>query len=215
MIAVTFAHPSESREFLRLLGNRHQEVKVLHTGVGGEACRQCIESFLDPEPFAFLISTGFAGGTDRSLGVGDLLLAENFSDPQLLAQAREAIIAKVAKLVTSRRVIESEAERVRFAQEHGAAAVDMETEWIARACGERSLPMLSLRVISDSAAAPFPAPANVLFDIERQRTNHWRLARYLLTHPPAVVRLARFARQVATARAELAVGLKELVESLG
>jgi hypothetical protein len=74
--------------------------------------------------------------------------------------------------------------------------------------------MLSLRAISDTAAAPFPAPPNVLFDLERQQTSAARLARHLFTHPSAVVRLMRFARQIALARASLATALKTLVESL-
>ena len=36
MIAVTFALPSESSDFRRLLGGRHREVNILHTGVGAD-----------------------------------------------------------------------------------------------------------------------------------------------------------------------------------
>ena len=116
--------------------------------------------------------------------------------------------------MTVDRVIEGEAERARFVRDHGAAAIDMETEWVERACTARNIPMLSLRAISDTAAAPFPAPPDVLFDLERQQTSATRLARHLFTHPSAVVRLMRFARQIAFARASLAAALKTLVESL-
>jgi nucleoside phosphorylase len=214
MIAVTFALPSESSDFRSLLGGRHREVKILHTGVGATIARTRLEPLLDSQRFDFLISSGFAGGADASLGVGDLFLAENFSDPQLLARAREVVISRVGKLVTVDQVIEGEAERARFAREHCAAAIDMETEWIARACAAKNIPMLSLRAISDTAAAPFPAPPNLLFDLERQRTSATRLARHLLMHPSAVVRLMRFARQIAAARTSLAAALKTLVESL-
>jgi nucleoside phosphorylase len=214
MIAVTFAHPSESRDFVGLFSQRHHEVKVLHTGIGAAACQKTLEPFLDSQSFDFLISSGFAGGTDPSFGVGNLLLAENFSDPQLLAQAREGLIARTATLVTAERVIESASERAQFARERGASAVDMETEWIAQACKSRGLRMLSLRAISDTAAAPFPAPSGVLFDLTKQKTNFRRLAAYLVTHPMAIIRLGRFTRQLAIARAELAVGLTQLVETL-
>jgi hypothetical protein len=53
-----------------------------------------------------------------------------------------------------------------------------------------------------------------LFDLERQQTNATRLARHLFSHPSAVVRLMRFARQIALARASLAAALKLLVERL-
>ena len=214
MIAVTFALTSESCDFRSLLGGRHREVKILHTGVGATVARARLGPFLDSQRFDLLISSGFAGGADPSLGTGDLLLAENFSEPQLLARADELVIGRVGKLVTVDRVIEGEAERAHFAREHGAAAIDMETEWIARACAAKNVPMLSLRAISDTAATPFPAPPSVLFDLDRQRTSATRLAGHLVTHPFSVVRLVRFARQIAAARAGLAAALKTLVESL-
>jgi nucleoside phosphorylase len=214
MIAVTFAHPSESRDFLRLLGGRHSEVKVLHTGIGPAACRRQIEGFLDSEQFDFLISSGFAGGADPSLSVSSLLLSENFSDRNLLEKARSLVICQVGRLITVERVIEDAHERAQLARKHGAHAVDMETACIAEACAAREIPLLSLRAISDTPAAPFPAPADVLFDLAQQRTRSRRLAAYLIAHPVAVVRLARFARQIATARAELGIALKELIDNL-
>lgn len=203
MIAVTFALPSESSDFRRLLGDREREIAILHTGVGAEICQRRIEPFLDRQRFDFVISSGFAGGVDPSLGVGDLVLADNFSDPELLDRARAQLHCRVATLATAARVIASEWERIQLARENGAAALDMETKWIARACAERQIPMLSLRVISDTTVAPFPAPPEVLFDLARQRTNTARLAAYLARHPSAIFRLIRFSRQIALARARL------------
>jgi hypothetical protein len=113
--------------------------------------------------------------------------------------------------VTADRVIDNLTDRARLAREEGAAAVDMETEWIAQACAARKIPLLSLRVISDTTAAPFPAPPEVLFDLERPRPNPWRLTGHLLRHPAAILGLTRFARQIALARSRLAVALDELV----
>src|SRR5574338_731787 len=95
MIAVTFALPAESSEFLRRLGNRsranrnglrivhgtieHRSVEVVHTGVGENSCRQRIEKFLENQPFDLLISAGFAGSLNHELQVNDLLFAKNFS----------------------------------------------------------------------------------------------------------------------------------------
>jgi adenosylhomocysteine nucleosidase len=214
MLAVTFALPNESSEFVRLLearGGRDGEVAVLHTGVGEGICRLRIEPFLDSQPFDLLISSGFAGGADPSLGVGDILLAENFSDPRLLATAQSLLVSRVGRLVTAGRVIESASDRARIAREDGAAAVDMETEWIARACAARKIPMLSLRVISDTAAAPFPVPPAVLFDLDRQKTDVFKLAAHLFRRPSQVVRLARFARQISVVRATLGAALYEVV----
>lgn len=214
MIAVTFALPNESSGFLRLLGERQREIAVLHTGVGEKVCRPRLAPFLDSHDFELLVSSGFAGGADPSLRVGDLVLAENVSAPQLLDVAGGLLVARLGKLVSAGGVIETLTEREQFAREHGAVAVDMETECIACACAAKSLPMLSLRVISDTAAAPFPAPPSVLFNLEKQKSEPLRLAAHLAGHPASIVRLMRFARQIARARAELTGALVTLLPEL-
>ena len=214
MIGITFALPSESRDFRRLVRAHNHELAILHTGVGKKACRARIGAFLDAQRLDFLISSGFAGAVEPSLGVGDLVLAENFSDPQLLERACELLIAQVGKLTSTERIIDTAAERATFGQKENAVAVDMETAWIAEACAARKLPMLSLRVISDSVSAPFPAPPSVLFDIARQKTAAGRLLGHLARHPLGVVRLLRFARQIAAARASLTSALAVLVREL-
>lgn len=211
MIAITFALPTESRDFLRILGNQKTRIAILYTGVGAESCRQRIGPFLETQPFEFLVSSGFAGGVDPSLGVGDLFLAENFSSPELRARAESILVARTGRLVSSDRVVASAVERSEFAAARGAAAVDMETAAIAEACAARNLPLLSLRAISDTAAAPFPAPPAVLFDLARQQTDPRRLAGHLLRHPAAIVRLLRFSRQIARARSSLAAALREVL----
>jgi hypothetical protein len=111
-------------------------------------------------------------------------------------------------------LIDSGEERMKLARASGAGAVDMETEFIARACAAQAIPLLSLRVISDTPRELFPAPANVLFDIERQHTRMPKLARYLATHPSLIPRLVQFARKIATARNILANALVDLVRNI-
>ncbi len=211
MIAITFALKNESRDFLQVVGNKRARVVVLHTGVGAETCRQRIGPFLATQSFDFLVSSGFAGGVDPLLGVGDLLLAENFSDPELLRRAESILVARTARLASTDRIVASADERRDFAAAQNAAAVDMETGTIAEACAARNLPMISLRAISDTTAAPFPAPPGILFDVARQRTDAFRLGGYLLSNPPAIIRLMRFSRQIELARANLAAALCELL----
>ena len=230
MIAVTFALAAESRGLLRLLENRRrttyrdiatisgrlrgESVTVLHTGVGATVCRERIQQFLAEGDFRYLISSGFAGGTDDRLRVGDLLIAENFSHQHLLAQTKSLLMKNtvhVGKLISADRVIESASERLAFSKSNGAIAVDMETKIIVNACAARGLPMLSIRAISDTASEPFPAPPTVLFDLARQKINPQRLALYLTKNPGRIVALARFAKQIAKARANLTEALNTLL----
>ena len=221
MIAVTFALPAESSAFLRRLGNkstRHCQgirtirgkiddctIEVLHTGVGEKTCRQRMASFLQDHQFDCLISAGFAGALNDKLHTGDLLFAENFSTIQLneIHSSGNSPIHR-GKLLTVPAIIDSIEERQKIAQTTGAVAADMETEFIARGCAEHGVPLLSLRVISDTPSEPFPAPSRILFDIERQRTNYTKLLRHFVKHPATAPRLFHFARGIAQARETLA-----------
>jgi nucleoside phosphorylase len=232
MIAITFALPTESSVFLRRVGKKttkshhgvtticgrikNKEIVILHTGVGEKICRYRLENLLQETGFTFLISSGFAGAVREDLQVGDLILAENFSDPRLLSVAERILknrAVHTAKLFTSKTIIDSLPERSAMAQRHGAAAVDMETEIIANACLACDIPLLSLRVISDTSTESLPAPPNVLFDVNDQKTNFVKLSLYLLMHPRANRQLFRFARQIRLARENLADSLITLLQT--
>jgi adenosylhomocysteine nucleosidase len=232
MIAVTFALPTESQEFLRHLSQKSRTdrrgiriirgridghpVEVVHTGVGEKICRLRVEKFLQDQKFDFLISAGFAGAIDDNLQIGDLLVARNFSTIDLNEKSSllSGLPIHVADLLTVRALIDSVDERMAVARTSGAAAVDMETEHIAQACATRALPFLSLRVISDTQRDGLPAPANVLFDIEQQRTDLLKLVGYFLARPNHVPRLAQFAKRIRSARKILAAALTKVVREL-
>jgi len=232
MIAVTFALPAESSGFLRLLQNKSKRrnngittiagkidnhvIEIFHTGVGGKICRQRIARFLKDRKLECLINAGFAGALNDQLGVGDLLLARNFStaDLSLTLDSLAHLPIHIANLLTVPSMIDSSEERNRIAQTTGAVAVDMETEFIARSCAEHGVPLLSLRVISDTPRHPLPAPPSVLFDLDEQRTHFGRLAFYMAKNPTAIWRLISFARGIGRARERLSNAIIALVREL-
>ena len=155
MIAITFALPVESSDFVSLLQNKRQaragetniirgeigtrSLTIIHTGVGQRTCEARMKDFLSRECPRFLISSGFAGGINTEMSAGDLFLAENFSDPQLYQTAQRVVgeqRLRVGKLFTSSSIVDGAARRSEIAKTHHADAIDMETEMIARACRE-------------------------------------------------------------------------------
>ena len=227
-IAVTFALPAESSGFLRQLGNKsradrngisivrgtidHRSIEVIHTGVGENICTQRIGRFLENQQFDFLISAGFAGSLNHELRVNDLLVAKNFSTLDLKhARSLPNASIRAVNMLTAPGLIDSGEERERIARESGASAVDMETEFIARACATHGIPLLSLRVISDTPRERFPGPSKILFDIERQRTHVQKLATFFLAHPKQIPCLIAFIRRIARARKTLADALVEVI----
>jgi nucleoside phosphorylase len=229
-IAVTFALPAESSEFLRRLGNKsrsnrnsitivrgtigHRSIEVIHTGVGENICRKRIGKFLEDQQFDFLISGGFAGALNHELQVNDLLVARNFSTVDLKHASLSNVSIYAANMLTVPALIDSSEERERIARESGASAVDMETEFIARACTAHGVPLLALRVITDTPTQPFPAPPSVLFDIQHQRTHVALFARFFLAHPRRMPALVQFARRIARARKTLSNALVRIVRDL-
>ena len=229
MIAITFALPTESMDLRRRLTEPRQDgnfvsgkigdrpTTILHTGVGAKDCSQRIETLLHKTRPKLVISSGFAGATGGDLKVGDLIIAENFSDRQLLETAKRSLREQSphpVKLFTSSSIIDSATERSEIARASGAAALDMETGTIVGICNTHGVPVLSLRVISDTPRQPFPAPPTVLFDLERQRTNYGRLFMYLLTHPASISSLLKFGREINQARAKLTDALVALIREL-
>ena len=238
MIGLTFALRSESSELFRRLEARRREGKltfgrigppsptppralghdvvIVHTGVGAKYCNERLELLIHQARPRLIISAGFAGAVTEELHAGDLIMAENFSDASLLTRAKQILRerAKPLKLFTSTSIVDSVEERNEIARVSGAAAVDMETGGIVAVCRAHGVPLLSLRVISDTPSEPFPAPMSILFDVERQRTNYGRLFAYILREPAAIHRLMRFGRAIAGARAKLTDAIVALVREL-
>jgi nucleoside phosphorylase len=232
MIAITFALQTESALVLPLLQRKrrkpcgdsviiygefnYREIAIFYTGVGQKICEARIETFFRTEQPMFLISSGFAGAARLDLRVGDLFLAANFSDRRLLSVAEDVLASgnlHTANLFTATDVVDSRSERDGIVRRSGAAAVDMETEFIAHACAKRAVPLLSLRAISDTPNDPFPAPPRVLFDMERQKANLRGIAVYLLRRPKALGPILHFASQVDQAQGELGMAIRKLLKS--
>ena len=115
-------------------------------------------------------------------------------------------------MATAPKIVASTSDREHWASATGAAAIDMETEFIAGACTAHGVPLLSLRAISDTPSEPLPAPAEVLFDIVKQKTDFSRLSRYLLSHPQSIKSLIAFHQRVASARRSLTAALDTLLQ---
>ena len=226
MTVVTFALPQESRGFVRALRDRRrlspvspvphlpvvrgtigeQQVVVAHTGIGTVSAAATVESLLRRERPTQFISAGFAGGLDPTLALGALVVATNYSSPDLLracAVHAEAHQLRFGALTTYPTVIESVAGKAHVAHETGALAVDMETRAIADACRQASVPLLSVRSISDPADARLPVPLTHWFDLERQRPRPLALAAFLARHPNRIREFVRFLAGLPVARARL------------
>jgi adenosylhomocysteine nucleosidase len=155
-----------------------------------------------------LICAGFAGGLDTRVRVGDLVVADNFSAPELRARAQALTGEKphrfFGSLVTRETPVETTADKAALALETGAMAVDMETAAVAEACRLAGVPLLAVRAISDGVTTPLPVPFGQWFDLGRQRPRPWALLKYLLRHPESIGPFTHFVRGLSPARRAMA-----------
>jgi adenosylhomocysteine nucleosidase len=228
-IAVTFALPQESRDFvaklqdvrlvrrgtLPVIAGRfgQKQIAICHTGVGEDSCRAQITGFLQIGRPDFLISSGFAGGLDPALKVGDILIARNFSSDNLLSRLtlQDGIIGT---LTTQSSVAETVAQKTDLSKRTGASAVDMETALIFDACSRRGIPMLALRGISDAARDQMPVPFSVWFDASKQKPRIAALLWRLALHPFKIPGFTQFVKGISFTRLRLTDAIAQAVEKL-
>jgi adenosylhomocysteine nucleosidase len=208
MIAVTFALPQESRAFRRAMRHprassagpftlgeigRHQII-LAHTGVGLDAAEDATKTLLRAHGPRLVIATGFAGGLDPGLVIGDLVLATNFSSPELLERSLPVADARsfFGAITSQAWALESVAHKADIAQQTKALAVDMETAAVAELCCAANVPLLAVRAISDTAKQALPVPFDQWFNIEEQRPRPGRLAAFLVKNPGRILPFTRF-----------------------
>jgi adenosylhomocysteine nucleosidase len=216
-IAIAFALPQESRDLRRALRHGHDEaIRVEHFGVGPAVASVRIGRLLAAEKPRLLVCAGFAGGLDPRLAIGDLVVAENLSSPDILACARTGAARQprchFGSIISRTLPVESVEDKAALFRETGALAVDMESEAIAEACHAADVPLLVVRTISDPAGAALPVPFANWFDLPRQRPRLLGLLSYLALHPARVGPFAHFVRGLTPARQTLAEFLVQFLE---
>ncbi len=233
MIAVTFALPQESRNFIRALEQKRRcgpgpnwmgnlggtAVLVSHTGVGAGRAAVSIDALLETNRPQLLINAGFAGALDPSLAVGDLIIGT--SESGLVDKCRAAFprAFKGAEhprihfglLTTQPNVVESIDAKADLAKATGALGVDMESAIAQAACAHARVPFLAVRVVSDRADQAMPVPMEQWFDMDRQRPRPFALAGFLMRNPGRIAPFAKFVSGLEPCRRNLSAFLVALV----
>jgi adenosylhomocysteine nucleosidase len=211
MLLVTFAVRLESRFFRR--NSAEKGVRILHTGMGRDAAAEALRmELVDDRPTA-VVSSGFAGGLDPNLCVGDVIADDGLSSEELLHQLPAGI--RRGRIVTAATTVDSPEAKAKLHRETGAQAVDMETQAVAAECARAGLPLLVIRAISDAARDSIPVPIEVAWDFSAQRPRPAHLCLYLARNPNRIGGLVRFVRQTNLAARKLGATLDRVVSRPG
>jgi nucleoside phosphorylase len=193
-----------------------REVLVVKTGVGVQRAAAAIEAVGGAQSFQLIVSTGCAGGLAPELRPGDLTLATAITGDgtegalttgaaerarALQAAAAAGLRSVEGPLLCSATVLATVAEK-RAAAAAGAVVVEMEGGVIAARAAAAQVPFLSVRAILDGVDHELHTPGTVI-DPVSGAMRPLALARYLATHPGAIVELKELQRMQRAARDSL------------
>ena len=226
-VLILVALPVELRSVAGALGSKlrgamvrgrlgHASAVGLAVGIGGGAAQA-----VAAERPGLVISGGFAGALDPSLGPGDLVLASSVRDDTgesisaadpVLRAARQALAAdaRVAEgeILCATRIAASAGDKRALARP-GRLAVDLESWPAAHAATRAGVPWLAIRVVIDSLDADLPA-----FTREVRRSYVAPALCHALRGPRAVVEIADLARRARMAGRSLERALRRLGPAL-
>lgn len=200
---------------------------LVESGMGIERATAAARALLSAFEPLYLISFGIAGSIEQGVQIGDVIVAtqvllfENgrlgkarplgsLSESSCLA-AEQALDASAARLYTGT-AITTRGPQPTAPRLQGVShpVLEMETMGIARAAGEHSVRLLSIRSISDTPEAPLPTAMEALMDAEFN-LRFANIARICLRHPSKVLGLLRFSRNGMKAAENAAVAIAAIL----
>jgi adenosylhomocysteine nucleosidase len=118
-----------------------------------------------------LVSTGFCGGLDPELAVGDIVIGDNVLDLASGEQYEAAMPdggagAKIGLVLSVDRVAVTAGEKAALQRSTGACCIEMEAAAVARLAREFDVPFYCIRAVSDSATCDLGLDFNAFRDGE-------------------------------------------------
>ena len=140
------------------------EVLVVANGPGRANALQAVQCVYQHAAVGAIVSTGFAGGLDPDLLVGDVFLAQSVLEfsTRVEYSVRLPECANTAAsgcLLTVDSVVQDAAGKADL-RKTGACAVDMEAAALAAVAQSRQVPFFCIRAISDDARTSFHVDFN-------------------------------------------------------
>ncbi len=145
-------------------------IAVVESGAGASLATRATHTLLDGHSPRWVLSVGFSGALQPHLKIGDLVVANAIVDRDgkglsvpLQMQPAPADGLHVGKFLNTDHIVRTAAEKRELGEATGALAVDMESLAVARACAERQVRFMSIRVISDDFSKDLPAEVLSIF----------------------------------------------------
>jgi len=211
-------------------------VTLAQTGIGenvSDAVRYLSRSF----SLQLIISSGFAGSVNPTVGVGDLIIGKRilhssweFSEGEILidstlscdtsmvnlaamvGRASDALKTHCGDILSVNAVVRQASEKKRLGDNTSALAVDMESFTLAEQAYSLGIPFVAARAISDGAEEDMEIEENMV--TEGGNVSVSDTARYLLSNPHHIPSLNRLRKQTKSAVDTLSAFLPNFITQI-
>lgn len=196
---------------------------IVASAVGSEAAGRATGMLIQGHRPRWVISAGFAGGLDASVEQEKIFLADqvtNAAGVDLRIAVPAALVDRprhaspTGRLLSMDRLVRLPNEKRRLGRQYAARAVDMETWTVVDICLREQMPVLSVRVISDTVDEELPEEIE---RVVRQPTSAGRAGAVigaLWRRPGSVKDLWRLQETALRVSDRLATALEEIVRQL-
>lgn len=197
------------------------KILVAYAGAGSINAQAAAE-LLIAQGATRLISWGCAGALSDVLKPGDLVIADQLISTQALKTTTDlAWCARVSSLLAthltvhtgaladSTHIVATQREKRQLHKQHGALAVDMESNAIARVAQQHQLPFIALRAIADPVTMDLSPAISYALNAQGEVVI-LKLLAYLLRHPFEIIGLLTIAKHFNAAMKTLKSVAKQL-----
>jgi adenosylhomocysteine nucleosidase len=177
---------------------------LITSGIGCRRAMDATSALLDATNPQLLISFGIAGAMQKDLSIGDVIIAQQtcmFEKGHLVEfrplagltrtcwDATENILQQVKATLCLGTAITTRASQLNLdmMDQVSIPILEMETSGIAQIAGKNSIPLLSVRAISDGPLAPLPFILENLYD-EKDDLRLVKLIRMMLKQPRTLLK---------------------------
>jgi len=186
-----------------LVGRHHGATIVAAVGgVGAQRCTAALEQLIEQHEPTQIINIGIAGGLAPSPRAGDVIDFDRVMNETGQTIDLQTDAPSGQTLLTVHRAADTPAKKRQLHEQYGAAAVDMESFYLARLAADRGIPFRVIRAISDPAETPLPSTTGQWLRSDGS-VNVGRAVRHLAAHPSMLPQMLRLRRDTRLAIASL------------
>jgi adenosylhomocysteine nucleosidase len=137
------------------------QVAMVANGPGPKLSGAAVDVVEQNEDMDALVSIGFCGGLQPSLGACDIFVATEVTGVAAALRPASSKPFKTGKLLSIDRVVSTAAEKAELGKT-GADAVEMEAAAVAARAKQYNVPFYAVRVVTDTFAESFPLDFNAM-----------------------------------------------------